>query len=168
MGNDWPPAGFPIPAALPTEPARAPRNRGPAAGGDAGTRIERASRLAGAETSGEHNTGGRMRVTSANGMWFEPTPRRLLDSSTPVSRLMTAATGGAPHEVRWPHLPSVSARATVREAAHVMATCGVHQVQVRDARGEVVGVLAASALFRWVAGSPDNDVQGGIPKVHDA
>jgi CBS domain-containing protein len=101
-----------------------------------------------------------MSVTTIYGTWFEPTPRRLLDSSVPVSRLMTTAAEAAALDIRWPRLPSVSAFATVREAAHLMATCGLPQVQVRDSRGDVVGVLSASDLFRWVAGDEEDDVAG--------
>ena len=36
-----------------------------------------------------------------------------------------------------------------------MASRGLHQVQVRDADGAVVGVLSVSDLFRWVAGDDD-------------
>jgi len=100
-------------------------------------------------------------VTSVNGMWFEPTPRRLLDSSLPVSRLMTTSAEVAALEVEWPRLPSVSALSTVREAAHLMAACGLPQVQVRNARGEIVGVLSASDLFRWVAGDDEDDATSG-------
>jgi CBS domain-containing protein len=95
-----------------------------------------------------------MSATSINGMWFEPTPRRLLDSNVPVSRLMTTSAEARALDVRWPRIPSVSAYATVREAAHLMAACGLRQVQVRSPDGEVVGVLSASDLFRWVAGDP--------------
>jgi hypothetical protein len=98
-----------------------------------------------------------MSVTSISGMWFEPTPRRLLDSSVPVSRLMTTSAEVAALAVRWPRHPSVSALSTVREAAHLMAACGLPQVQVHDARGEVVGVLSASDLFRWVAGEYEEE-----------
>jgi hypothetical protein len=98
-----------------------------------------------------------MSVTSISGMWFEPTPRRLLDSSVPVSRLMTTSAQAAALAVRWPRHPSVSALSTVREAAHLMAACGLPQIQVHNARGEVVGVLSASDLFRWVAGDYEED-----------
>jgi hypothetical protein len=101
-----------------------------------------------------------MSATSFNGVWFEPTPRRLLDSSVPVSRLMTTSAQAAALAVRWPHHPSVSVLATVREAAHLMAACGLAQVQVRNPRGEVVGVLSASDLFRWVAGDEEEE-EGG-------
>jgi hypothetical protein len=101
-----------------------------------------------------------MSVTSIYGRWFEPTPRRLLDSGVSVTRLMTTAAEAAALDIRWPRLPSISVLATVRDAAHLMATCGLPQVQVRDARGEVVGVLSASDLFRWVAGDDADDVAG--------
>jgi CBS domain-containing protein len=98
-----------------------------------------------------------MSVTSINGVWFEPTPRRLLDSSVPVSRLMTTSAQATALAVQWPRHPSVSAFTTVREAAHLMATCGLPQVQVRNSHGEVVGVLSASDLFRWVAGDDEEE-----------
>jgi CBS domain-containing protein len=93
-----------------------------------------------------------MSATNVNGTWFEPRARRLLDGSIPVSRLMTTSAEVAALDIEWPRHPSVSVLATVSEAAHVMAACGLHQVQVRNPRGEVVGVLSASDLFRWVAG----------------
>ena len=101
-----------------------------------------------------------MSVTSVNGMWFEPTPRRLLDSSVPVSRLMTTSAEVAALAVRWPRQPSVSVLSSVREAAHLMAACGLPQVQVHNLRGEVVGVLSASDLFRWVAGDYEEQISG--------
>jgi CBS domain-containing protein len=101
-----------------------------------------------------------MSVTSLYGMWFEPTPRRMLDSSVPVSRLMTTTAEAAALDIKWPRLPSVSAFSTVREAAHLMATCGLPQVQVRSPSGEVVGVLSASDLFRWVAGDDEEEEAG--------
>jgi hypothetical protein len=101
-----------------------------------------------------------MSVTSFNGRWFEPTPRRLLDSNVPVSQLMTTSAQVAALAVQWPRHPSVSVLSTVREAAHLMAACGLPQVQVRNLNGEVVGVLSASDLFRWVAGDEDDEEAG--------
>ena len=49
-----------------------------------------------------------MSVTSFNGRWFEPTPRRLLDSNVPVSQLMTTSAQVAALAVQWPRHPSVS------------------------------------------------------------
>ena len=93
-----------------------------------------------------------MSATNIDPDWLESEPRRPLDSGLAVSRLMTTAAQAAALDVRWPRLPSVSALATVREAAHLMAQRGLRQVQVRNARGEIVGVLSASDLFRWAAG----------------
>jgi hypothetical protein len=102
-----------------------------------------------------------MSVSSMNGgIWFEPTPRRLLDGNLPVSRLMTTSAEAAALAVMWPRHPSVSVLSTVREAAHVMATCGLQQVGVRNPRGEIVGVLSASDLFRWVAGDDEEEKLG--------
>jgi CBS domain-containing protein len=108
-----------------------------------------------------------MSVTSTDGMWFELTPRRLLDSSVPVSRVMTTSAEVAALAGRWPHLPSVSVLTTIREAAHLMATYGSPQVQVRNGRGEIVGVLSASNLFRWVAGDPDDAFSEPSRKASD-
>jgi CBS domain-containing protein len=93
-----------------------------------------------------------MSTTNIDPDWLEPEPRKPLDSGLPVSRLMTTAAQAAKLDVRWPRLPSVSALATVREAAHLMARRGLRQVQVRNPRGELVGLLSASDLFRWAAG----------------
>jgi hypothetical protein len=101
-----------------------------------------------------------MSVTSMNGVWFEPTKRRLLDGNMPVSRLMTRSAEAAALAMMWPRQPSVSVLSTVREAAHVMATCGLHQIGVRNTRGEIVGVLSASDLFRWVAGEEEEQELG--------
>jgi CBS domain-containing protein len=89
--------------------------------------------------------------------WFEATPRRQLDSSLPVSKLMTPAARGAGLPVEVPRLAWVGSFATVREAAHLMASRGLLQVQVRNGRGEIVGVLTSSDLFRWVAGASLGD-----------
>ena len=93
-----------------------------------------------------------MSVTGVqDGGWYEVAPRKRLDSSTPVSRLMTTSAEAAALEVEVPRLPSVRAFATVSEAAHIMASRGLSQLQVRDSRGAIVGVLTASDLYRWVA-----------------
>ena len=102
-----------------------------------------------------------MSATNVNGTWFEPTRRRLLDGGTLVTRLMTTSAEVAALDIQWPRHPSVSILATVREAAHLMAKCGLHQVQVRNQRGDVVGVLSASDLFRWVAGEEDERERHG-------
>jgi CBS domain-containing protein len=105
-----------------------------------------------------------MSVTSMGLMdeaWFEPTPRRRLNSAMPVARLMTAFSGATARDFAWPRVASVSAHATVGEAAHLMARHGLRQVQVRDAHGEVVGVLSASDLYRWVAGALESSDEAG-------
>jgi CBS domain-containing protein len=102
-----------------------------------------------------------MILPSLEEAWFEPTPRRRLNSALPVARLMTAFSGGGRAAVPWPRVASVSAHATVGEAAHLMATRGLRQVQVRDAHGEVVGILSASSLYRWVAGAFDSAEEAG-------
>lgn len=98
-----------------------------------------------------------MSVTSLERSWFEPTPRGRLDGERPVSDLMTTAAETAALDVTLPLVPSVSALATVREAAHLMASRGLRQVQVRNPRGEIVGVLSTSDLFRWAVGEPSED-----------
>jgi Mg/Co/Ni transporter MgtE len=97
-----------------------------------------------------------MAAAKVDAIWFEATPHRRLDGGLPVSRLMTTSAEAAALDARWPRLPSVSAIATVHEAAHLMASRGLRQVQVRGPRGEIVGVLSVSDLFRWVAGGTDD------------
>jgi CBS domain-containing protein len=77
--------------------------------------------------------------------------RMVLKSDTPVSRLMSTAHVNA-ELVRG--LPSVHALTSVREATHFMASKGVLQIHVRDTHGDVVGVLTASDLYRWVTEAP--------------
>jgi CBS domain-containing protein len=87
---------------------------------------------------------------------------RQLDGSIPVSELMTSAADTAELQVQVPRAPAVDARASIRETAHLMALNGFLQVEIRGPNGELLGVLTASDLFRWVAGmasSPD-DLRG--------
>src|SRR4051812_16473816 len=92
-----------------------------------------------------------MSVTEIDEIRAEATTYRDLDSNLPVSKLMTPSARTIHFEIEVAHLASVDALATVREAAHLMASRGLLQVQVRDAQGEIVGVLTASDLYRWVA-----------------
>ena len=95
-----------------------------------------------------------MSVTEMDANWFEASPRRRLDTSLPVSKLMTPfARKKIGHEIEVPRLISVDAFSTIREAAHLMASRGLLQVHVRDGFGQIVGVLTASNLYRWVAGA---------------
>jgi CBS domain-containing protein len=87
---------------------------------------------------------------------------RQLDGSIPVSELMTSAADTAELQVQVPHAPAVDAGASIRETAHLMALNGFLQVEIRGPNGELLGVLTASDLFRWVAGmatGPD-DLRG--------
>jgi len=77
---------------------------------------------------------------------------RQLDGSIPVSELMTSAADTAELQVQVPDTPSVDARASIQETAHLMALNGFLQVEIRSPNGELLGVLTASDLFRWVAG----------------
>ena len=92
-----------------------------------------------------------MSVTEMDANWFEPAPRRRLDTSLPVSKLMTPFARKIDLENESPRGFSVSAFATVREAAHLMASRGLLQVHVRNSVGQIIGVLTASDLYRWVA-----------------
>jgi CBS domain-containing protein len=76
--------------------------------------------------------------------------RRRLDSDTPISRLMSTSAEALGLVVRRPRVAFIDARATVREATRLMVEHGLRQVQVRNREGELVGVLAASDLYRWV------------------
>jgi CBS domain-containing protein len=101
-----------------------------------------------------------MSATEMDANWFEPTPRRRLDTSVPVSKLMTRFARKIDFEVEVPRLFSVDALATIREAAHLMASRGLLQVHVRDTFGQIIGVLTASDLYRWVADAaltPDHE-----------
>jgi len=100
-----------------------------------------------------------MSVTDMGGLWFE-TRRRRLDSDTPVSRLMMTLAEAATFEVDVPSLPSVHALATVREAAHLMASRGLHQINVKNTRGEIVGVLTTTDLYRWVTDYGYDEAEG--------
>ena len=105
-----------------------------------------------------------MSVTTMDPSWFEARSQERLDGDRPVSDLMTTSAEAAALEVFVPCVPSVSAFATVREAAHLMASRGLAQVRVRNARGEIVGVLSTSDLFRWAARSAfdaDGDADAG-------
>jgi CBS domain-containing protein len=92
-----------------------------------------------------------MSVTEMDPNWFEPAPRRRLDTSVPVSKLMTPFARKIDFEIEVPRIISVDALATVREAAHLMAARGLLQVHVRNPVGQIIGVLTASDLYRWVA-----------------
>ena len=96
-----------------------------------------------------------MSVTNVGAIGIENRFSRRLDGSVPVSELMTTAADTAELRVQVPRAPSVSMGASVREAAHVMASNGSLQIEVRSAEGEIVGVLTASDLFRWAAGTAD-------------
>jgi CBS domain-containing protein len=65
---------------------------------------------------------------------------------------MTSAADTAELQVQLPSAPSVDAGVSIREAAHLMALNGFLQVEIRSPTGELLGVLTASDLFRWVAG----------------
>jgi hypothetical protein len=93
-----------------------------------------------------------MSAVTVDETWFHAAPERL-DGDLPVSALMTTTAEAEALDARAPRRPAVSAFATVREAAHLMAARRLPQVQVRNPSGEIVGVLSASDLFRWVAGT---------------
>jgi CBS domain-containing protein len=99
-----------------------------------------------------------MSVTDLGGLWLET--RRRLDSDTPVSRLMTTSAEADGFELDIPGRPSVHALATVREAAHLMASRGLHQIHVKNTRGEIVGVLTTTDLYRWVTDQGYDDTEG--------
>jgi CBS domain-containing protein len=92
-----------------------------------------------------------MSAIEMDAIWFEPTPRRRLDTSVPVSKLMTPFARRLELATSTRQLIAVDAGTTVREAAHLMVSRGLLQVHVRDALGGIVGVLTASNLYRWVA-----------------
>jgi len=93
---------------------------------------------------------GLMSVTSLEETsWFETTTG--LDAERPISELMK--TSAQTVALAMPRPPTVSAFATVREVAHLMAARRLAQVRVRGARGEIVGVVSTSDLYRWVAGA---------------
>jgi predicted transcriptional regulator len=88
------------------------------------------------------------------------TRRRRLDSDTPVSRLMTTSAEALALDVGSARAWAIDAHAidaltTVREATHLMVERGLRQIQVRNQQGEIVGVLAASDLYRWVTDAGD-------------
>jgi CBS domain-containing protein len=110
-----------------------------------------------------------MSATEMDAIWFEPTPRRRLDTSVPVSKLMTPFARRLELAADTRQLISVDARTTVREAAHLMVSRGLLQVHVRDAFGNVVGVLTASNLCRWVADAaltPEPERTGELDEGH--
>lgn len=82
---------------------------------------------------------------------------RHLDGSIPVSELMTSAADTAELQVQVPDAPSVDAETSIGEAAHLMAQNGSLQVEIRGSEGELLGVLTASDLYRWVAGLAAGD-----------
>lgn len=103
-----------------------------------------------------------MSVANMGAMEMSANRFRQLDGSIPVSELMTSAADTAELQVQVPEAPAVDARASIRETAHLMALNGFLQVEIRSPNGELLGVLTASDLFRWVAGmasSPD-DLRG--------
>jgi len=96
--------------------------------------------------------------------WFEMTPNGRLDADRPISKLMTTSAQAAALALTMPRAPAVSAFATVHEVAHLMAAHRLAQVRVRGARGEIVGVVSTSDLYRWVAGATldaERDVGNG-------
>lgn len=94
-----------------------------------------------------------MSAVTVDETWFQAAPPEHLDGDLPVSALMTTSAEAEALDARGPRRPAVSAHATVREAAHLMAARRISQVQVRNPSGEIVGVLSASDLFRWAAGT---------------
>jgi CBS domain-containing protein len=89
--------------------------------------------------------------------WFDSTPDGRLDADRPISELMTTSAQASALALVMPRAPAVSAFATVREVAHLMAARRLAQVRVRDARGEIVGVVSTSDLYRWVVGAAPDD-----------
>jgi hypothetical protein len=85
--------------------------------------------------------------------WFDAAPNGRRDADRPISELMTTSAQASALALPMPRAPAVSAFATVREVAHLMATRRLAQVRVRDARGEIVGVVSTSDLYRWVVGA---------------
>ncbi|HSZ84365.1 MAG TPA: CBS domain-containing protein, partial [Polyangia bacterium] len=92
---------------------------------------------------------------------FETTPNNRLDAERPISELMTTSAQASALALTMPRAPSVNAFATVREVAHLMAARRLAQVRVRDARGETVGVVSTSDLYRWVVGAALDDERDG-------
>jgi CBS domain-containing protein len=92
--------------------------------------------------------------------WFVTTPNGRLDADRPISELMTTSAEASALGLPMPRAPAVSAFATVREVAHLMATARLAQVRVRDARGQIVGVVSTSDLYRWVVGATIDDDPG--------
>ena len=93
--------------------------------------------------------------------WFDTTPNGRLDADRPISELMTTSAQASALALMMPRAPAVSAFATVREVAHLMAARQLAQVRVRGARGEIVGVVSTSDLYRWVVGATLDDVGEG-------
>jgi hypothetical protein len=103
-----------------------------------------------------------MSAANIDATGFSASRSKQLDGSIPVSELMTSAADTAELQVQVPRGPAVDAGVSIREAAHLMATNGFLQVEIRSPSGELLGVLTASDLFRWVAGmamGPD-DLRG--------
>jgi Mg/Co/Ni transporter MgtE len=88
-----------------------------------------------------------------------PSPRRAGGrlGSAPIADVMTASDDPTVRAAAWPRLQSLNAYATVREAAHVMASRGLLQIAVRDAQERLVGILTTSDLYRWVAAAEPSD-----------
>jgi hypothetical protein len=93
-----------------------------------------------------------MSAANIGAMGFGANRIRQLDGSIPVSELMTSAADTAELQVQVPRGPAVDPHASIREAAHLMALNGFLQIEIRSPTGEMLGVLTASDLFRWVAG----------------
>jgi CBS domain-containing protein len=96
--------------------------------------------------------------------WFEAAPNGRLDADRPISELMTTSAQASVLALTMPRAPTVSAFATVREVAHLMAARRLAQVRVRDARGEIVGVVSTSDLYRWVTGGTLQDECDGTDR----
>ncbi len=90
--------------------------------------------------------------------WFEINANGRLDAERPISELMTTSARASALAQTMPRAPAVSAFSTVREVAHLMAAQRLSQVRVRGARGEIVGVLSTSDLYRWFVGATLDDV----------
>jgi CBS domain-containing protein len=93
--------------------------------------------------------------------WFDTAPNSRLDADRPISELMTTSAQASALVLKMPSAPAVSAFATVREVAHLMAARRLAQVRVRDARGEIVGVVSTSDLYRWVVDAALDDRDKG-------
>ena len=95
--------------------------------------------------------------------WFDTTPNGRLDADRPISEVVAMSEQASALALQMPRAPAVSAFATVREVAHLMATRRLAQVRVHGARGEIVGVVSTSDLYRWFVGvtlDDEHDVGG--------